>query len=959
MIGPIGSFQTLPPAGAPADFFIAFSGDAETGSDFRSFSAIRAENPLLFIHLGDLHYENISVNDQDVFHQAYDKVLKSPRQATLYREIPTIYVWDDHDYGPNNSDGTSITKPAAAAAYRSRVPHYPLEESTSIYHSFDVGRVRFIVTDQRSAASPNSDTDNSSKTMLGTAQKTWFKNLLSNSPGMLIVWVCPRWFGKGAVAGGDSWGGFTTERTELADHIKANCLGRVIILAADLHTLAIDDGTNHDFATGGGCPIPIFQSAALDQSVFIGTDATYSEGGQFTNRGQYGTMEVSDPDTGAIRVTWHGCDSFSNELATLTFHVMVEAPQPFYSATKTLNGDWFTAQGPAAIYFADIDKTYVAWQMVGNGGFKGIQIASYDHSTKTWSERFKVGDFNLANDNHGSAAVIRDAEGYVYVFFGAHDSTQPWCISNSPSDISSWTPQAPLGTALTYPHACLVGSTIHVFWRNDAVSTRRTLVRSSTTPSGGSATFASLTAIVDFDTDSRVYMGEAIPVGTDIHIVATRANAADTERKGIYYFVYDTVTGAVKNHDGSVSTASGSLPVSLTTANASYRLFDHGTGRGDIPSLCFATNGDPHILFADNGGSGTTFTLKHITRVSGVWSSPVSVSVLGVTFPGIGYVATYSCVAGASNYVEAWYIDSSGNKIRRVRTPIGGWGPGYTISTAGSDRLDDNQSVRNAKADFRVIYGEISTSFVDSSAVFASRFGWGDNGPIATAIPMAAQDASFANVSLLLAFNQRDGSVRTVNDSDTCLIPTFNGNAQIDTSQSKFGIASLLLDGTGDYITFANNVLFSVSNGDFTVEMFVRRNGTKLQALASKRPAAGVSEWSFYVDASNRLIMQAFDSSVAVVNVTGTGTLSSTSIWYHVALSRQGNTWYMFLDGNLEGSAVQSGTPASNTQLLHIGRDPSNTGRDFDGWIDEFRFTSGVGRYNATFTAPSIPFPRR
>jgi phosphodiesterase/alkaline phosphatase D-like protein len=318
-----GRFRTLPAAGAAASFTIAFSGDAETGSTSPVFSAIEASDPLMFVHLGDLHYQNIATNTPALFHSAYDRVLASRPQASLYCNVPTAYVWDDHDYGPNNADGSSVTKPAAASVYRQRVPYYALPHATAVYQTWDIGNVRFIVTDQRSEASSESDTDNSSKTMLGATQKAWFKGLLSNSSGMLIVWICPRWFGKGATGSGDSWGRFTTERRELADHIKANCHGRVIVLSADLHTLGIDDGAGHDFATGGGEPLPTFQAAALDQEPITGTDATYSEGGQFLGRGQWGSMQIVDSGSSSIGVTWTGHASTGAVLTSYSFSVNV------------------------------------------------------------------------------------------------------------------------------------------------------------------------------------------------------------------------------------------------------------------------------------------------------------------------------------------------------------------------------------------------------------------------------------------------------------------------------------------------------------------------------------------------------------------------------------------------------------------------------------------------------------
>lgn len=320
--GTTGSFKTAP-SGA-CSFTVAFSGDAFTKSNHASFHEIRALCPLLFLHMGDAHYRNIATNDPKAFHAAFDEMLAQPRQNELFANVPTAYVPDDHDYGTNNSNSTSPSKPAAMSVYRQRVPSHPLVEAGpggSLYHSFDIGRVRFVMTEQRSAAVPDSNTDNSSKTMLGTAQKTWFKNLLSSSAGMLVVWVCPRTFDAGTTVGGDSWAGFTTERREIADHIKANCHGRVVVLSADMHALGIDDGSHYDFATEGGEPLKVFQASPLDIPA-PGGWGTYSEG-LFTGNGQFGTMDIVDAGGSSIDVTWKGRDSTGAILATHSFTVSV------------------------------------------------------------------------------------------------------------------------------------------------------------------------------------------------------------------------------------------------------------------------------------------------------------------------------------------------------------------------------------------------------------------------------------------------------------------------------------------------------------------------------------------------------------------------------------------------------------------------------------------------------------
>ncbi len=319
--GPTGAFHTAPTG--PSSFTVAFSGDVNTGSNAAVFDTIRNAAPLMFFLMGDIHYYNITANDPEAFHNAWDEILANPaqgRQANLYRNIATVYGWDDHDgAGGNNTNGSAAGWPAARSVYRSRVPHYPLPDANAIYQTWDIGRVRFILTDQRSAATPNSASDNASKSMLGVAQKTWFKDLLSNSPGKAIVWICPRWFGPPKTSGVDNWGGFSTERAELVTHIHNNCSGRVVVLSADLHGMGLDNGTNHDFLPGGGEPLPCFQASPLDIAA-PNVLGTYSEG-SFAINGVFGTMEVADTGGATLDITLRGFNTAGTQLTSLTFSV--------------------------------------------------------------------------------------------------------------------------------------------------------------------------------------------------------------------------------------------------------------------------------------------------------------------------------------------------------------------------------------------------------------------------------------------------------------------------------------------------------------------------------------------------------------------------------------------------------------------------------------------------------------
>lgn len=316
-----GRVRTFPEG--PASFTLAFGSCASTGSSTMVFDTIRAHDPLLVLLLGDLHYMNIAEDNIGTFRRAYQRVLSSPAQSALYRATSVGYVWDDHDYGPNNSDRTSDSRRAARLAYRENVPHYRLdagEGDAAIYQAFTVGRVRFIVTDTRSERDPNDSPDGPGKSMLGTAQLRWFEQQLLEANGRypLIVWVNSVPWIAPAKDGSDTWGGFAAEREHIASFIAENEIRGLVILSGDAHMLAIDDGTNSDYAPGGGAAMPVFHAAALDRRG-AKKGGPYSEG-MYPGGGQFGLMRVFD-DGDVIRVEWTGRNYRDEVLVSLTFTV--------------------------------------------------------------------------------------------------------------------------------------------------------------------------------------------------------------------------------------------------------------------------------------------------------------------------------------------------------------------------------------------------------------------------------------------------------------------------------------------------------------------------------------------------------------------------------------------------------------------------------------------------------------
>jgi phosphodiesterase/alkaline phosphatase D-like protein len=302
-----GTFYTHPEPGSEAEFTIAASSCAglepdEPGmgevavphriSNHPVFDTIRKLNPLMFFHLGDMHYYNIGsdrfVPEHDVatYRGAINDVFAQDHQHSLYRSVATFYTWDDHDFGPNDSDRTSPGAKNACRVYRERVPHYPLDHDEGIWQAWTIGRVQFAALDVRSQRSPNEDPQNKDKTMLGAAQKEWLAGLLEDSEAeFLVVLSGSRWFDDTSV---DTWDSYHDERNELIELFKSTgWQKRMCIVSGDVHAVAIDSGGN---SPGG---IPLFQFASLDAAP-SSVQHHYDLGPSAPGRNQYGTLHFED-----------------------------------------------------------------------------------------------------------------------------------------------------------------------------------------------------------------------------------------------------------------------------------------------------------------------------------------------------------------------------------------------------------------------------------------------------------------------------------------------------------------------------------------------------------------------------------------------------------------------------------------------------------------------------------------
>ncbi|MFK7803111.1 MAG: alkaline phosphatase [Anaerolineae bacterium] len=337
-----GHFKT--PGFGAYSFKIAFGNCCQTGSESDLFLDMLDKEPLLFIHTGDFHYEDITTDAPNKFRDAYKKVLSSKTQSEFYLNTPIAYMWDDHDYGGDNSDKESASAEAAQNMYRHCVPHHELEnDEGGIYHAFTIGRVKFIMTDSRSYRDPAAQPDNDDKSMLGTQQIEWLKQELLNGKfeNMLTVWVnTVPWISD---KDPDTWAGYATERKEISNFIEANEINNIAMIGGDAHILAIDDGRHNKFGDHRTNLFPVIHAGPLDAYPNY-RGGPYSLLAEQRN-GHYGIMEINDYGLG-LDVEWSG------------YHFDIQPTSKTNSANNVLNYA-FTMSEPGKIIGDNKHKTFI------------------------------------------------------------------------------------------------------------------------------------------------------------------------------------------------------------------------------------------------------------------------------------------------------------------------------------------------------------------------------------------------------------------------------------------------------------------------------------------------------------------------------------------------------------------------------------------------------------------------
>lgn len=218
------------------------------GGKYQIFESIYEVDPDAFIWLGD----NVYLREPDWtsrtgIHQRWTHDRSIPEMRAMLANIPNYSIWDDHDYGPNDSGWQFWNKAETTRAFKlfSGNASAGLPELPGIFSFFNLGDANVYLLDNRTHRTPSIVNGHNSRPrqMLGKAQIDWLVETMKYRQGQAaprqsypasfnIVCV-----GNQVLSGArsDNLPNYPEEWNYLFDRLTNEKIGGVVFLTGDVH----------------------------------------------------------------------------------------------------------------------------------------------------------------------------------------------------------------------------------------------------------------------------------------------------------------------------------------------------------------------------------------------------------------------------------------------------------------------------------------------------------------------------------------------------------------------------------------------------------------------------------------------------------------------------------------------------------------------------------------------------
>ena len=205
-----------------------FTGEAQDSI----FYIVPNSEPDFFLWLGDNIYSNESQwGDFKSMKMAYSARHSTTAMEYFFDQIPIQYaIWDDHDYGPNDSDSSFEGRLVSGRAFEKTWISTPLniEKYGDIRWKMRKGEAGFVCLDNRTHRGPKGTQ------VLGANQLKWLEETLREYEDMRVVFIAIGSQVLNSARVYENYSRFPEERNKLLD-ICSRTRSQVVFLTGDRH----------------------------------------------------------------------------------------------------------------------------------------------------------------------------------------------------------------------------------------------------------------------------------------------------------------------------------------------------------------------------------------------------------------------------------------------------------------------------------------------------------------------------------------------------------------------------------------------------------------------------------------------------------------------------------------------------------------------------------------------------
>ncbi|GAB2600713.1 alkaline phosphatase D family protein [Spirosoma areae] len=264
------------------------------GGGYEIFTALSAQKPDFMLWTGDNTYtRETDWNSRSGVLRRYTHTRSLPEMQPLLANTHNYATWDDHDYGPNDSDRSYWLKDVTLDAFKLfwANPNYIFPEGCT--GTFTWNDCQFFLLDDRTFRAPNEMPDGPAKAYFGEKQMQWLLDALTFSKASFKFIVTGGQIVNPAKTA-ENYSIYGTERERLFKAITDAKIPGVLFITGDRHHSIL-----HKLDRAGSYPLydltisPLTSGPSKPNADEL-KQATYIDGTLVSDR-NFGILSVSGP----------------------------------------------------------------------------------------------------------------------------------------------------------------------------------------------------------------------------------------------------------------------------------------------------------------------------------------------------------------------------------------------------------------------------------------------------------------------------------------------------------------------------------------------------------------------------------------------------------------------------------------------------------------------------------------